>query len=187
MSAQRRTTFLVLSLLAIAVLPACAATPATPDNTEEFVLVAPEIDADGYLPDSARGNVEEYCGDGDNVSPRFEWTGVPEGTESYVLLMTDPNYAAYDHWVVTGIPGELTELPGAADGAIGVGVVGTNSRGPGDYVGPCQADNGYRYTLYALDTEIAGDETTTRDEAVDLMDGHVLAEAFVEAKAHAPR
>ena len=183
MPVQRRTA-LALSLLTVTVLSACAATPATPVEEDAFVLVAPEIDADGYLPDSARGNVEEYCGDGDNVSPRFGWTGVPEGTESYVLLMTDPNYAAYDHWVVTGIPGDLTELPGAADGAIGVGVVGTNSRGPGDYVGPCRSDSPYRYTLYALDAEIAGTPETTLDEATALMDGHVLAKASVEAMTH---
>jgi Raf kinase inhibitor-like YbhB/YbcL family protein len=142
------------------------------------------VDADGYVPDSARGNVEQYCGDGDNVSPTFEWTGVPEGTKSFALLMTDPNDSSYDHWVVTGIPGDTTELAAATDGKVAVGVVGTSSRGPGDYVGPCQADNGYLYTLYALDEDIEGDASTTRDQAEALIEGHLLAEASVEAKRH---
>jgi Raf kinase inhibitor-like YbhB/YbcL family protein len=154
-----------------------------PVEVEPMVLSSPDIGADGYLPDTATGNVEPYC-DGDNVSPNFEWTGVPEATVSFVLLMTDPHYTSYDHWVLTGIPGDLTELAGAADGAVGVGVVGTNSRGPGDYVGPCQRDNGYRYTLYALDEPIAADASTTVAQARELMEGHVLAEAHVDAMRH---
>src|ERR1700734_4179870 len=27
---------------------------------------------------------------GDNVSPEFSWSNVPEGTKSFVMLMTDP-------------------------------------------------------------------------------------------------
>ena len=176
---------LAVSLLVVAALSGCAYPAgfyAEPDPG--LVLSAPELDADGYLPDSARGNLEQYCADGDNVSPLLEWTGVPEGTESFILLMTDPHYSSYDHWVVTGIPGDATELTAAADGLVEVGVVGTNSRGPGDYVGPCRSDSPYRYTLYALDAEIAGTPETTLDEATALMDGHVLAKASVEAMTH---
>jgi Raf kinase inhibitor-like YbhB/YbcL family protein len=163
----------------LAVLALCACAPAA--EQREFELSSPEIDADGYLPDSARGNVEAYCGDGDNVSPTLQWVNAPEGTESYVLLMTDPSYPSYDHWVVTAIPGDVTSIAAAADGAIDVGVVGTNSRGAGDYVGPCQPDSAYLYTLYALDTTIDGDPSITLDDAVELIDGHVLAEASLEA------
>lgn len=187
----RRPTTIAVGILALALLAACT-TPAPGESPSEspgeavaegtLVLTAPEADADGYLPDSARGNVQQYCGDGDNVSPLLEWTGVPEGTESFVLLMTDPNYPSYIHWVVTGIPGEATALPAAADGQVEVGVVGTNSRGAGNYVGPCQPDNGYLYTLYALDAEVVGDATTTLVDATALMEGHVLAEAAVEAR-----
>ena len=184
MSVHRGTTFLT-SLALLAVLTACTAPgPAQPDEPPAFVLTSPDIDADGYLPDSARGNVEEYCGDGDNVSPTFEWTGVPDGTKSYLLTMTDPNYPSYIHWVVTGIPGETTELAAAPDGQLSVGVVGTNSRGEGDYVGPCQVDNGYLYTLYALDEVIEGTPTTTLTQAVSLIADHVLGQASVEAMRH---
>jgi len=185
MSVHRRMSIAVATL-AVALLSACGTPAATTptdahtDDTSTLVLAAPELDADGYLPDSARGNVEQYCGDGENVSPLLEWTGVPQGTESFVLLMTDPNYPSYIHWVVTGIPAGATALPAAADGMVELGVVGTNSRGAGNYVGPCVADNGYLYTLYALDAEIVGDEATTLIGATGLMEGHVLAEASVE-------
>ena len=184
MPVRRRTT-LVASLALLAALTACTAPAAErPEEAAAFVLTSSDVDADGYLPDSARGNVEEYCGDGDNVSPNLAWTGVPDGTKSFLLTMTDPNYASYIHWVVTGIPGETTELAAAPDGLVSVGVVGANSRGEGDYVGPCQPDNGYLYTLYALDEVIEGTSSTTLSQAVALMTDHVLGQAEIEAKRH---
>ena len=153
------------------------------DPTTTLVLISPDIDAEGYVTAANTGDVAPYC-DGENISPAFSWTGVPEGTESFTLLMTDPNYADYDHWVVTGIPGDTTSLAAAPAGAVEVGIVGTNSRGPGDFVGPCQPDNGYLFTLYALDSVIEGDATTTPAGALDLIEGHVLAEASIEASRH---
>lgn len=171
------TSLLVLASLGLA---GCAAQPAEP---VEFALSSPDIDAEGYVTATNTGDVAPYC-DGENVSLEFAWTGVPSGTESFALLMTDPNYADYDHWVVTGIPADATTLDAAPGGAVDLGIVGTNSRGPGDYVGPCQPDNGYLYTLYALDSVIEGDADTTPADALELIEGHVLAEASVEASRH---
>jgi phosphatidylethanolamine-binding protein (PEBP) family uncharacterized protein len=45
---------------------------------------------------------------GENVSPEFSWSNVPEGTKSFVMLMTDPEGrggAGVVHWVAYGIPG----------------------------------------------------------------------------------
>jgi len=185
-SVHRRTT-LAVSLTLLATLSACAPAAETPAADEPkapvLELSSPDIDAEGYVTAANEGNVAPYC-DGENVSLNFTWTNVPEATESFALLMTDPQYADYDHWVVTGIPATETSLDAAAGGAVEVGIVGTNSRGPGDYVGPCQPDNGYRYTLYALDSVIEGDATTTPADALALIDGHVLAEASIEAMRH---
>jgi Raf kinase inhibitor-like YbhB/YbcL family protein len=199
MAVQRRThrktadvaTATIGALFVVAMLTACdgpspEATP-TPDapgvsTGETFLLSSSDADADGYLPDTARGNVAAYCGDGDNVSPALDWIGAPDDTASFVLLMTDPESPSFVHWVVTGIPGDTTYIDEAKDGKIDVGVVGTNSRGAGNYVGPCVADRGYAYTLYALDTLIEGDASTTLDEATALMDGHVLQEATIVLK-----
>lgn len=177
------TTVLALAVVSLAACayPAGWYVDNDPAVTEPMVLTAPELDAEGYLPDSARGNIQSFCGDGDNVSPTLEWTGVPNGTVSFVLLMTDPAYPSYDHWVVTAIPGDTTSLPATPDGALTIGVVGKTTRATGDYVGPCQPDNPYLYTLYALDTEVVGTEFTTSAEAREMMEGHILAEASVEA------
>jgi phosphatidylethanolamine-binding protein (PEBP) family uncharacterized protein len=39
---------------------------------------------------------------GENVSPEFHWSNVPDGTKSFVLLMSDPEGRApggVSHWV----------------------------------------------------------------------------------------
>jgi hypothetical protein len=161
-------------------LGGCATDSAAP---VEFALSSPDIDAEGYVTAANTGDVDPYC-DGENVSLEFAWTGVPDGTESFALLMTDPAYLSYDHWVVTGIPGDVTSIDAAPAGAVTVGTVGTNSRGAGNYVGPCQPDNAYLYTLYALDSVIEGDADTTPADALELIEGHVLGEASVEAMRH---
>ena len=186
MPVHRRTT-LAASLVMLAMLSACApaADSAAVDEPTQpaFELSSPDIDAEGYVTAANEGDVAPYC-HGENISLDFAWSGAPEATESFALLMTDPQYADYDHWVVTGIPADATSLEAAPGGAVTLGIVGTNSRGPGDYVGPCQPDNAYRYTLYALDSVIEGDAGTTPADALALIDGHVLAESSLEAMRH---
>ena len=97
--------------------------------------------------------------------PKLEWTGVPEGTVSFVLIFHDPDAALnktlddYLHWLVFNIPGNVRELPEGmpptpklADGTIQAKTRG-NIIG---YTGPGAAANGpvhhYTFELYALDT-----------------------------------
>src|SRR5882672_7629323 len=50
------------------------------------------------------------------VSPKLEWTNVPSGTVSFVLIFHDPDVAIqkkFDdvlHWMAFNIPGEVHEL-----------------------------------------------------------------------------
>ncbi len=78
---------------------------------------------------------------GDNVSPQFSWTNVPDGTKSFVLLMLDPEGrapAGVVHWVAYGIPASVTafaegEVSKASDNYVG----GKSAMGLGTYSGPC--------------------------------------------------
>ena len=50
---------------------------------------------------------------GENVSPQLSWSGAPEGTKSFVLLMEDPEGrggAGVHHWVTYGIDAKMTGL-----------------------------------------------------------------------------
>lgn len=99
---------------------------------------------------------------GGDVSPPLAWTGAPEGTLSYVLIVHDldaPVGAGIDdalHWLVWNIPGAATGLPegvpqGAAlpDGSRQISVTGPSYRGPAAPAsGPLHH---YVFELYALD------------------------------------
>src|SRR5271163_3010624 len=55
---------------------------------------------------------------GENISPPLTWSGVPEGTKSFALLLFDPEGrapAGVSHMVVYGIPASVT---GFAEGEL---------------------------------------------------------------------
>jgi Raf kinase inhibitor-like YbhB/YbcL family protein len=78
---------------------------------------------------------------GDNVSPQFSWSNAPNGTKSFVLLMSDPEGRApsgVSHWVAYGIPASVTGLAeGEASKASDNYVGGKSTMGVGNYSGPC--------------------------------------------------
>ena len=110
-----------------------------------FVLRSPEVKEDGKLP-------KEFTGDGAGISPPLEWSGTPEGTKSFALIV---HHIAPDatkwYWVLYNIPTNVTKLP---KGSKDIGTAGNNSvnRNLG-YAPPKSKGPGvkkYTYTLYAL-------------------------------------
>ena len=101
---------------------------------------------------------------GQNVSPDLNWSGAPEGTQSYALTMYDPDAptgSGWWHWVVYDIPASATGLvmgAGAAGGAdLPVGAkLGRTDFGTAEYGGaappPGHGPHRYIFTLYALKT-----------------------------------
>jgi Raf kinase inhibitor-like YbhB/YbcL family protein len=133
-------------------------------------------------------------------SPELKWSQVPPGTQSFVLLMHDPepvlNRGAkmdITHWLVWNIPGTSTGLSeGVAAGELPDGTRQVSLRsnaymGPGAPPGPYHH---YTFELYALDTKIDVPQGTpqeaaaTRTAVVNAMDGHVLGKAVLVARFH---
>jgi len=112
---------------------------------------------------------------GDNVSPQFSWTGVPEGTKSFALTMFDPEGRApsgVSHWVAYGIPARVT---GFAEGEVSKEsdkyVGGKSLFGVGTYRGPCTPPNTtpHHYTFVLIATDFDPKELPpglTRDELI---------------------
>ena len=119
---------------------------------------------------------------GDDVPPRLEWSGVPEGTAELVLVVHDPDAPLTDgftHWVVHGIDPATTGVDeqGFDEGSV---VVGPNETGETAYMGPApppgHGRHHYFFHLYAVD-EPLGDEPLSRAELLRRMEGHIIEQA----------
>jgi Raf kinase inhibitor-like YbhB/YbcL family protein len=125
----------------------------------------------------------DYTCDGADISPPLAWSEVPSGTQSLALIVDDPDAprGTWVHWVLYNVPATVTELPpnvplerslpnGAKQGRNDFGKIG--------YGGPCPPRGTHRYyfKLYALDTQLALDAGATKQELLDAMAGHILAE-----------
>jgi Raf kinase inhibitor-like YbhB/YbcL family protein len=136
----------------------------------------------------------------DAVSPELKWSQVPTGTQSFVLLMHDPEPVLQKgskmditHWLIWNIPGTSTGLrEGVAQGELPDGSRQVSLRsnaymGPGAPPGPYHH---YTFELYALDTKLDVPQgepqqaANTRMAVVNAMDGHVLGKAVLVARFH---
>jgi Raf kinase inhibitor-like YbhB/YbcL family protein len=134
------------------------------------------------------GNIPtKYTCSGEDTSPPLAWSGAPEGTRSFALIVDDPDAPdpaapkmTYVHWVAYNIPATTTELAeGAGKGAMPSGTgAGYNDWKKPEYGGPCPPIGRHRYffKLSALDTTLDLSRPTKSDlEAA--MKGHVLGTA----------
>ena len=77
-----------------------------------MALSSPDFQDGGIIPDKFTQ------ADPMPVSPRLEWTNVPENTQSFVLIMHDPDNALNGgtddvlHWIMFNIPGTARSLAG---------------------------------------------------------------------------
>jgi len=126
----------------------------------------------------------KYTCDGENVSPPIAWEGVPEGTESLVLIADDPDapMGIWVHWVVFNIPETETGLAENVPARISLdngANQGMSSFKQTGYGGPCPPSGTHRYffKVSAVDTRIDMLEPryATKEKVLDALDGHVLA------------
>jgi Raf kinase inhibitor-like YbhB/YbcL family protein len=118
---------------------------------------------------------------GDNVSPALQWNDPPSGTQSFALIMDDPDAPAgvWVHWVIVDIPKEIRSFPQNLQPELQSIVVGENSWGKSAYGGPCPPSGVHHYVfkLYALDIVLPLDNDANKTLVLAAMDGHVLAYA----------
>jgi Raf kinase inhibitor-like YbhB/YbcL family protein len=112
---------------------------------------------------------------GENVSPQFSWSNVPDGTKSFAMLMYDPEGrppGGVSHWVAYGIAPSVTgfaegELSKDSDKYVG----GKSLFGVGHYSGPCTPPNTtpHHYSFVLIATDFDPKELPaglTRDELI---------------------
>jgi hypothetical protein len=127
----------------------------------------------------------KYTCDGEDVSPRLSWEGVPKGVRSFALIMDDPDAraATWVHWVIYDLPPEtraLAEALPAMETLPGAAQQGINDFKKIGYGGPCPPRgpaHRYFFKLYALDTETKLPPRATKQQLLDAMKGHIVGEA----------
>jgi hypothetical protein len=101
---------------------------------------------------------KKYTRDGDNLSPPLKWTGAPDKTKSFALIVEDPDAPSgtYRHLAIYNIPADRDRLPESIDtGPDHTIRYGRNSFGNAGYDGP-EPPRGhglhhYHFRLGALD------------------------------------
>src|SRR5579862_8886591 len=154
-----RATRAWLALTALAAALASEAQPPAKESAamSKFALTSTDFSAGGTI---ANAQVHTDC-KGQNVSPALKWSGAPEGTRSFALLVHDPDAptgSGWWHWVAYDIPADVSSLPADAGDPqkhlMPAGAVqGRTDFGTPGYGGPCPPPgkpHHYHFRLYAL-------------------------------------
>ncbi len=143
-----------------------------------LALTSPAFAPGGPIP-------KHYTCQGEDISVPLEWSGLPAGTQSLVLIVDDPDAPdpaaprrTWVHWVLYDIPPTVSGLEaGIEPGTLPKGTrQGKNDWGRSGYGGPCPPIGRHRYfhKLYALDTVLPDLEVPSKAELEEAMRGHVL-------------
>jgi Raf kinase inhibitor-like YbhB/YbcL family protein len=134
---------------------------------------------------------KKYTGEGFDISPPLEWTGVPAETKELVLICDDPDAPTPEpwvHWVIYKIPATLTglkeEMPRKTRLTEPSGTLqGKNSwpnpqnigyRGP--MPPPGHGTHRYYFKLYALEAKLSAEAGMDKNSILKEIEDHVIAE-----------
>jgi Raf kinase inhibitor-like YbhB/YbcL family protein len=144
-------------------------------------IASPAFTQNGTIP-------SRHTCDGANVSPALEWSDVPAGTKSLVLIVDDPDAPdpaapkmTWVHWVLYNLPPDVIGLKEGISGSElpGGTLQGCNDWKRAGYGGPCPPIGKHRYffRLYALDTVLDDLGNPTKAKLEKSLPGHVIARA----------
>jgi len=144
-------------------------------NVADLRIKSPAFEGHKRIPD-------QFTTNGENVAPPLEWSGVPEGTEAFAIVVHDPDAPLVDgftHWVAYGIGPTTTSLPEGGEGPI----QGLNSTGEEGYVGPApppgHGPHHYYFWVYALDQNLELPRGLDRRSLLQQIEDHVIEQARV--------
>jgi len=146
----------------------------------DLQLTSPAFDDGDPIP-------EQYGYREENVSPPLSISGAPSSTESFLIVVDDPDAREpagkiWDHWVVWNVPADTEDIPEGWDPASSDAVAGENDYGETGWGGPNPPDreHTYRFLLYALDDTLDLPQDATKDDVYDAAEGCVVGKAQLE-------
>jgi Raf kinase inhibitor-like YbhB/YbcL family protein len=174
------------SLIVDSAVHAHAAVAPSPTQTPaeaKIELTSSSFVADGAIP-------AQYTCDGTDVSPALTWTEPPAGTQSFALIVDDPDTPKKTviHWLIYDLPAATRALPEGVptkaklpDGSR----QGKNDHGKIGYSGPCPppgAAHHYFFKLYALDYKTGLKPKAPAADVEKAIKGHILAQTELIAR-----
>jgi Raf kinase inhibitor-like YbhB/YbcL family protein len=143
----------------------------------------------------------KYSAYGEGLSPPLAWMAGPKDTQSYVLILEDPDAPMarpFVHWIAFNIPPEATSLPAGLPPTESLATPegmkqGRNSLGKPGYFGPRPPigdPHHYHFEIFALDRMLDTKSGEALEALVSAMENHVLAKGelvgtYAQAKAPA--
>lgn len=127
---------------------------------------------------------------GQEKSPQLSFSNAPPGTQSFALIMFDPDAPDknFVHWVIYNIPVSSPTLnqnipPNSElEGGIKQGKNGTGQIG---YLGPCPPPletHRYVFNVYALDTILSIESGSDKKQLQNAMKGHIIGKGKLVGK-----
>ncbi len=147
-----------------------------------------QLTSSSFTPDAALP--AKYSCDGSDTSPALAWTEPPAGTQSFALVVDDPDAPKKTvmHWLLYDLPVATRVLPEGVptsaklpDGSR----QGKNDHGKIGYSGPCPpagAAHHYFFKLYALDYKTGLKPKAKGVDVEKAIKGHILARAELIAR-----
>jgi hypothetical protein len=144
-------------------------------NVADLRIKSPAFQGHKRIPDRHTSN-------GENVAPPLEWSGAPEGTQAFAIVVHDPDAPLVDgftHWVAYGISPDTTELQEGGEGP----TQGLNSMGEEGYTGPApppgHGTHHYYFWVFALDEDLDLPPSLDRRALLEQVEDHVIEQARV--------
>lgn len=168
--------------LSVSLAAALATTLAAPAMANSFTLTSPDIAEGQQL--SSDFVFQGFGCEGGNTAPTLEWSGAPEGTESFAVTVYDPDAptgSGWWHWFAFNIPADVTSLPGGGDVN---GVQLTNDYGAVGFGGACPPPgevHRYEFTVHALGTMLEIDNSVSNALAGFMVNANSLASSTITA------
>jgi Raf kinase inhibitor-like YbhB/YbcL family protein len=190
-----KTVTFLTSMIALCCLAACGSistevekVPTATDTASETTLNERVNESHEFkLESSAFKNGDsipaEYSCEGEDFSPPLNWSGAPQGTQTFAIIMEDPDapVGTWVHWVLYNLPANAEALPAAVESPSDLPPgtqVGLNDWDENSYGGPCPPSGTHRYFFYifALDSEVKLGEGATSAALREAISGHTLAQ-----------
>jgi Raf kinase inhibitor-like YbhB/YbcL family protein len=142
-------------------------------NVANLRVRSPAFEEHGRIP-------SRHTADGEDVAPALEWSGAPDDTAAFAVVVHDPDAPLVDgftHWVAYRIPAHAS---GLAEGG-GEVVAGESSFGARRYNGPAPPPghgvHHYYFWVYALDEDIDLVPGLDRRALLAQIEDHVIEQA----------